>query len=113
MEGQTKALKKIIDDFTVDKRIQNIFKELKSEGFTIACATNSIRETAKLQLIRKGFMEYIDFIPNQDVNNPKPNAEIYMRCMIKAGVSPDETVIIEDSHIGRKGAIRSGGYCAL
>ena len=55
-------------------------------------------------------MEYIDFLySNQDVNNPKPNAEIYMRCMIKAGVSPDETVIIEDSHIGRKGAIRSGG----
>ena len=106
---------KIIDDFTVDKRIQNIFKELKSEGFTIACATNSIRETAKLQIIRKGFMEYIDFLySNQDVNNPKPNAEIYMRCMIKAGVSPDETVIIEDSHIGRKGAIRSGGVlCAV
>ena len=113
--AKQKITLKIIDDFTVDKRIQNIFKELKSEGFTIACATNSIRETAKLQLIRKGFMEYIDFLySNQDVNNPKPNAEIYMRCMIKAGVSPDETVIIEDSHIGRKGAIRSGGVlCAV
>ncbi len=113
--AKQKITLKIIDDFTVDKRIQNIFKELKSEGFTIACATNSIRETAKLQLIRKGFMEYIDFLySNQDVNNPRPNAEIYMRCMIKAGVSPDETVIIEDSHIGRKGAIRSGGVlCAV
>ena len=106
---------KIIDNLTIDERIQNIFKKLKSEGFIIACATNSIRETAKLQLIRKGFMEYIDFLySNQDVNNPKPNAEIYMRCMIKAGVSPDETVIIEDSHIGRKGATRSGGVlCAV
>ena len=114
-KAKQKITLKIIDDFTVDKRIQNIFKELKSEGFTIACATNSIRETAKLQLIRKGFLEYIDFLySNQDVNNPKPNAEIYMRCMIKAGVSPDETVIIEDSHIGRKGAIRSGGVlCAV
>jgi len=114
-KAKQKITLKIIDDFTVDKRIQNIFKELKSEGFTIACATNSIRETAKLQLIRKGFMEYIDFLySNQDVNNPKPNAEIYMRCMIKAGVSPDETIIIEDSHIGRQGAIRSGGVlCAV
>jgi HAD superfamily hydrolase (TIGR01509 family) len=114
-KAKQKITLKIIDDFTIDKRIQNIFKQLKSEGFTIACATNSIRETAKLQLIRKGFMEYIDFLySNQDVNNPKPNAEIYMRCMIKAGVSPDETVIIEDSHIGRKGAIRSGGVlCAV
>jgi len=37
-----------------------------------------------------------------------------MRCMIKVGVNPDETVIIEDSHIGRKGALRSGGHlCAV
>lgn len=114
-KAKQKITLKIIDDFIIDKRIQNIFKQLKSEGFTIACATNSIRETAKLQLIRKGFMEYIDFLySNQDVNNPKPNAEIYMRCMIKAGVSPDETIIIEDSHIGRQGAVRSGGVlCAV
>jgi len=114
-KAKQKITLKIIDNFTVDERIQKIFKKLKSEGFIIACATNSIRETAKLQLIRKGFMEYIDFLySNQDVNNPKPNAEIYMRCMIKAGVSPDETLIIEDSHVGRQGAIRSGGVlCAV
>ena len=47
-------------------------------------------------LIRKGFFEYIDFLySNEDVNLPKPNAEIYMQCMIKAKVNPDETVIIE------------------
>ena len=46
---------------------------------------------------------------NQDVKNPKPNSEMYLRCMIKAEVNPNETLIIEDSHIGRKGAISSGG----
>ena len=101
---------KIIDGFSVDDRIKSILRSLKSEGFIIACATNSIRETAKLQLIRKGFFEYIDFMySNQDVTNPKPNSEMYLRCMIKAGVNPNETLIVEDSHIGRKGAISSGG----
>ena len=100
----------IIDGFSIDSRIQSILRSLKSEGYLIACATNSIRETAKLQLIRKGFFEYIDFMySNQDVKNPKPNSEIYMRCMIQAGVNPNETLIVEDSHIGRKGAIASGG----
>ena len=100
----------IIDGFRIDSRIQSILRSLKSEGYVIACATNSIRETAKLQLIRKGFFEYIDFMySNQDVKNPKPNSEMYMRCMIKAGVNPNETLIVEDSHIGRKGAIASGG----
>ena len=100
----------IIDGFSIDSRIQSILRSLKSEGYLIACATNSIRETAKLQLIRKGFFEYIDFMySNQDVTNPKPNSEIYLRCMLRAQVNPNETLIIEDSHIGRKGAISSGG----
>jgi len=102
---------KIIDGFSIDDRIQSILRSLKSDGYVIACATNSIRKTAKLQLIRKGFFEYIDFLyTNQDVKNPKPNSEIYLRCMIKAEVNPNETVIVEDSHIGRKGALSSGAY---
>ena len=106
---------KIIDGFFVDNRLQNILRTFKSEGYTIACATNSIRETAKLQLIRKGFFEYIDFMySNQDVKNPKPNAEMYLKCMIKGEVNPTETVIVEDSHIGRKAALSSGAHlCAV
>ena len=105
----------IINGFSVDDRIKSIIRSFKADGYMIACATNSIRETAKLQLIRKGFFEYIDFMySNQDVKNPKPNSEMYLRCMIKAEVNPNETVIVEDSHIGRKGALSSGAYlCAV
>jgi HAD superfamily hydrolase (TIGR01509 family) len=111
---QQKTLE-VIDAYKIDHRIRDIIKKLKNQGYTIACATNSIRETSKLMLIRKGFLEYIDFLySNEDVSLPKPNAEIYMQCMIKAQANPDETVIIEDSHIGRKGAIRSGAHlCAV
>ena len=70
---QDKTLE-VIDRFDLDIMIKNILKKLKSDGYYIACATNSIRETAKLQLIRKGFFEHIDFLySNQDVINPKPN----------------------------------------
>lgn len=111
---QQKTLEEI-SSFTIDKRIQKILETLKNKNYTIACATNSIRSTAKLQLIRKGFFEHIDFLySNEDVQNPKPNAEIYMRCMLRCGVNPDETVIIEDSHIGRKAALRTGAHlCAV
>ena len=104
-----------IDKYKPDHRIIDIFKKLKSKNYKIACATNSTRDTSKLILIRKGFFEYIDFLySNEDVKHPKPNAEIYMKCMLRCGVNPDETVIIEDSHIGRKAAIRSGSHlCSL
>ena len=105
----------IIDAFTPDPRMSQILRRLKKEGYVVACATNSIRETAKLQLIRRGFFEHIDFLySNQDVSKPKPSTEMYLRCMLKAGVDPDETVIIEDSHHGRKAALSSGAYlCAV
>ena len=35
---------KIIDGFSVDERIRGILRSLKSEGYVISCATNSIRE---------------------------------------------------------------------
>lgn len=101
----------IINQYTYDERLRRILAQLKKDGYTVCVASNSIRDTVKLMLIRKGFMEYIDFFySNQDVINPKPNVEMYLKCMIKAGASPKETIIIEDSHIGRKAALDSGAY---
>jgi HAD superfamily hydrolase (TIGR01509 family) len=101
----------LINEMTPDYRIIGVLKKLKSEGYSICVASNSIRETVKMMLLRKGFLEYVDFFySNQDVNKPKPSSEIYLRCMLKAGVSPKETLILEDSHIGRKAALSSGAH---
>ena len=105
----------INEEMTYDERLRGILSKLKSEGYIISVASNSIRESVKMMLIRKGLLEYIDFFySNQDVNKPKPSSEIYLKCMIKAGVNPDEAVIVEDSHIGRKAAQSSGAtLCAV
>jgi HAD superfamily hydrolase (TIGR01509 family) len=93
-----------------DKKIVNIIKKLKQDGLKICVASNSIRETIKISLMKIGVMEYVDyFISNEDVSSPKPHPEIYMHCMIKEKVLPKETLIIEDSYIGRTSAIQSGG----
>ena len=100
----------VSEEFTWDERIRGILRRFKSEGYSIAVASNSIRKSVKMMLLRKGFLEYIDFYySNQDVANPKPATEMYLKCMIKANVDPLDTVIVEDSHIGRKGALKSGG----
>ena len=46
-ELKQKMTLELIDKFFPDERIKKILKKLKSEGYKIACATNSIRETAK------------------------------------------------------------------
>jgi dTDP-glucose pyrophosphorylase len=42
------------------------------------------------------------------VQNPKPHPEIYLRCLIRLGLKPKETLILEDSHYGREAAHESG-----
>jgi len=114
--GKQAMTRKIIDEqMFYDERMRGILKRIVDDGYRICVASNSIRESVKMMLIRKGFMEYIDFFySNQDVINPKPNVEMYLRCMIRAGVSPKECVIVEDSHIGRKAALDSGAFlCAV
>lgn len=91
-----------------DDRLIEVFKKLKFDGYKIYVASNAIRETVKLLLYYTGLIEYTDcYISNEDVKNPKPNSEIYLKCMIDTGVNPDETLIVEDSPRGIESAQNS------
>ncbi|MFQ5531723.1 MAG: HAD-IA family hydrolase [Candidatus Nanoarchaeia archaeon] len=102
---------KIIKQMTPDYRIIDVLSLLEKDGYKIVVCSNSIRETTKLMLLKKGFLEHIEFfLSNQDVIVPKPSPEMYLRTMIQLQVSPEECLIVEDSHIGRKSAIASGAH---
>ena len=101
----------LIQKYEPDLRIISILKQLRQDGFKIFCASNSIWNTLKTILLKKGFLDYIDyFISNEEVKHPKPNSEIYLACFTRANVSPHETLIIEDSDVGFCAAIASGGH---
>jgi len=92
-----------------DEELISFFKKLKFNSFKIAVASNSVRDTVKLVLIRLGLIEYIDyFVSNDDVKRTKPFPEMYWTCMTACNALPSTTVIVEDSHIGRQGALDSG-----
>ncbi len=78
-----------------------LHKWAKESGIKLACVTNSIRETASLMLERTGQFRYMDIlISNQDVSKAKPSPEGYLKAMDLLGVSPQETLIVEDSPKG-------------
>jgi beta-phosphoglucomutase-like phosphatase (HAD superfamily) len=82
-----------------DNRLIEILKKLKNDGFKIYVASNSIRETVKLLLYYTGLIEYVDYyISNEDVKNAKPSSEIYLKCMIHAGVDRKSTRL-NSSHV--------------
>ena len=81
-------------------------RELKDRGYIVACASNAVRETVKMSLLQLGLIEYFDFwYSNEDVYKSKPHFEMYFACMLKANCKPHETIIIEDSHIGRQAVL--------
>jgi HAD superfamily hydrolase (TIGR01509 family) len=101
----------LIRKFPKDDKLISYFKRLKEQNIKIAVASNSIRETVKLSLISIGVMEYVDvYVSNEDVSRTKPFPEMYWQAMTKLNCLPKNTVIVEDSHIGRQGALDSGAH---
>ena len=92
-----------------NKKIYLLLKKL-SKNYKIAIATNAVRKTLEICLKNLRINKFINYtVCNEDLNNSKPNPEIYFKIFIKFGIYPDEAIILEDSHYGRQAAIYSGG----
>ena len=110
-DKQKYTFKLLEEMLSENKNLIELFKQLRDENYYICVASNSIRYTIMLSLFKLGLMEYVDYVcSNQDVQKGKPNPEIYLKCMVKCGVGPRETLIVEDSYVGREGVFNSGAY---
>lgn len=75
------------------------------------CVTNSIRQTALLMLEKTGQLSFMDYvISNEDVNNPKPNPEGYLKAIEYLQLQPSECMIVEDSPKGIESAKKSKSH---
>ena len=73
------------------------------------CVTNSIKESAFLMLEKTGQLEYMDeIITNEDVKEPKPNPEGYLKAISILKLNPSECMIVEDAEKGILAAKKSG-----
>ena len=88
----------------------DMINHLKNDrGLIVCCFTNSIRETANLMLKTSGVFDFLDMIvTNQDVKNPKPDPEGYLKILSHFNISPNNAIIVEDSPKGIEAAILSG-----
>lgn len=92
-----------------NSKLIEVMKWLRSNGYMIACCSNSIRRTVYTSLSKMGILEYFDIlVSNQDVLNSKPHPEMYWLAMSKLNCLPEETLIVEDSPVGILASQRSG-----
>lgn len=91
-----------------DYKLINIMKKLKY-NHNIVCASNSMYETVKMSLLKLGIMEYIDFfISHEEVDNPKPEPDMFLKCINRFKTKPENTLVIDDSDIGIQAAKKCG-----
>lgn len=83
---------------------------LKSEGYRLVVASNSIRSSIDLMMKYAHLDVYLNFVlSNQDVLKGKPDPEIYQLAFSKLKLTPNEVLIVEDSETGIAAARASGG----
>jgi beta-phosphoglucomutase len=82
---------------------------LQADGYRLGLASNSIRETVLEMMDRSQLRGYLDtIVSNEDVARPKPDPEIYRKAMADLGVTPEETLVVEDNENGIAAATAAG-----
>ena len=85
--------------------------KLKSNGYKIACASNSIRNSIDIMLKKSDLYDYMDIIYSaEDVVNPKPDPEIYIKSIESLKLKPNNCLILEDNEHGILAAKASGAH---
>lgn len=83
--------------------------KLKSEGYRLAVASNSIRATVDIMMQKASLEQYLEFsLSNQDVHKAKPDPEIYSVAIERLGLTPDCCMVVEDNKNGVAAAQAAG-----
>jgi len=78
-----------------------LFDWLKNKNITVACFTNSISLTANLMLKRSNIYDKLSMlVTNEDVSNPKPDPEGYLKVINQLSLTKNKVLIVEDSPKG-------------
>jgi len=103
------TFKLIQDTIRPIKIVSGVITELKKRKIPFAVCSNSIRKSIELFLECAQITGAEFIISNQDVINPKPDPEMYLKAMKLFGFSKKETMIVEDAPAGIQAAMAAGG----
>ena len=85
--------------------------KLKSEGYKIGVASNSIKNSIVTMMEKSDLSKYLDtIVSNQDVKEGKPNPEIYTKAINNLGMKPEDCMVIEDNINGIKAGLAAGAH---
>jgi beta-phosphoglucomutase len=85
----------------------NALRELKKRDIRIAVASNS--RNAEMIVKQVGIEHYLDaMVDGHQIENSKPDPEVFLLAAKKVGVSPANCLVVEDALTGIEAAHRAG-----
>jgi HAD superfamily hydrolase (TIGR01509 family) len=100
---------RLADEVPVKTGVHELLKELKSRRIPIAVATSSRSPHALRHLGNAGLLSLFQaVITRDDVVNPKPHPEPYLKAAGLLGLAPEHCLAVEDSHSGVRAAHAAG-----
>ena len=85
--------------------LMELLDYLDEQGIKKVVATSSMREKALQYLTLAGIRERFDWvICGSDVEESKPNPEIFLKAAEYVGIAPEESMVLEDSRLGLQAA---------
>ncbi|MEM6889025.1 MAG: HAD family phosphatase [Pseudomonadota bacterium] len=93
--------------------IETVLDVLEGAGIPVAVGSNGPHRKMEITLGRTGLASRLEGLvfSREDVAQPKPAPDVYLKAAAAAGVAPDRAVVIEDSPSGARAALAAGIYC--
>lgn len=88
--------------------------KLMADGYLLGVASNSIRNSIDVMMGRANLTRYLSVVlSNEDVAEGKPHPGIYQGAMTALGVTPDQTLVVEDNDNGIRAARAAGAHVLI
>lgn len=93
--------------------ISHVLDRLDAAGIPFAIGSNGPHRKMEITLGRTGLIERFQgrIYSREDVPNPKPAPDVYLKAAADAGIAPDRCVVIEDSPSGARAGVAAGMLC--
>lgn len=113
-EEKNEYYKKLLIQMTpsdLPKGVLETLQELRSRGLLLGIGSSS--KNTKLILSRLGLADFFDAVADgTEISHSKPDPEVFLLAAEKLGVSPAESLVVEDADAGILAA-KAGGFFAV
>ena len=89
--------------------VKAFLQRLATAGIPCVIGSSTHRLNITTTLERLGVASFFtDVVTAEDVSRGKPDPEVFQVCARRIGVTPDESVVFEDAHVGIRAARAAG-----